>query len=471
MSSLIVDEQEAPAEVAFPEGAQHLEVIAQPGLAAALHAGWGFDARDVGEFREVLQYYGGEVEPLFPRAATDRARHAERLPTYDPTRDEAAYFAVTAPEEALPALRDDLDGLNRVVAAYLLPPTSSPGAFSSIGDVTDRQGYLARAPDGLDARYAWERDGGRGAGVTVVDIEGAWCVEHEAYAASPPTLVAGAPYDERRERDHGTAVLGITGASHDGDGLSGFAPDAEKKLVAHQGITARAISEADDACGPGDLILIEAQRWGPLHVEGEGEVGAIPIEWWPGDFLAVQAATRAGRIVVAAAGNGDQYLLHPAYDVPPGDAAPWSSNPFARAVGADSGSILVGAGAPPDEYDLGPARSRLPFSNWGPSIDAQGWGEHVVTSGYGDLDESESETSAYTARFRGTSAAAAMVAGAVACLQGALRAVGASGLSPAEARAWLRAACTPQQDAPGRPVYERVGGLPDLRSLLDNVPA
>ena len=88
----------------------------------------------------------------------------------------------------------------------------------------------------------------------------------------------------------------------------------------------------------------------------------MPLEWQPAVRTAIQSATARGRIVVEAAGNGDQDLDDPIY-----------GNWFAT----DSGAILVGAGnAPGCRYGTDPtvARGRLSFSNYGSSVDAQGWG-------------------------------------------------------------------------------------------------
>ena len=39
-------------------------------------------------------------------------------------------------------------------------------------------------------------------------------------------------------------------------------------------------------------------------------------------------------------------------------------------------------------------------------------------------------------------------------------------MTPATARAWLRATGSPQQDEPGRPATQRIGNRPDLRALI-----
>src|SRR5262249_39080438 len=158
-------------------------------------------------------------------------------------------------------------------------------------------------------------------------------------------------------------------------------------------------------------------------------------------------------------GNGAEDIDDALYDTPaPGFPKDWK-NPFKRA-NRDSGAILVGAGAPPpgthgrDLY--GPDRSRLDFSNYGSSVDVQGWGREVTTCGYGDL-QGGVEDGWYTDEFAGTSSASPVVVGALACMQGICRANHVALLTPATARPLLRATGSPQQDAPGRPAAQRIG--------------
>ena len=72
----------------------------------------------------------------------------------------------------------------------------------------------------------------------------------------------------------------------------------------------------------------------------------------------------------------------------------------------------------------------------------------------------------YTDEFSGTSSASPIVVGALACVQGILRARGKTPLTPIEARELLRATGSAQQDAPGRPRTQRIGSRPDLRQLV-----
>jgi len=123
----------------------------------------------------------------------------------------------------------------------------------------------------------------------------------------------------------------------------------------------------------------------------------------------------------------------------------WWRNPF-NSSNQSSGAVLVGAGAPPPGThgrDHGPDRSRLAFSNYGARLDAQGWGREVTTTGGswdrpGDLQGGPEEIAWYTDTFSGTSAACPVVVGALAALQGMLKAAAQQPMSPERARAVLR---------------------------------
>jgi len=349
-------------------------------------------------------------------------------------------------------------------------PTASPPA-SRTPDLTGRQGYLEAAPVGVDARYAWTLPGGHGEDVRIIDIEGAWNFMHEDLLGNQGGVIGGTQDEGLEWRDHGTAVSGVFGADLNDFGVTGIAPAANERAISYRGSngwgTGTAIAQAATALRPGDIILIELQRPGPMWT-GLGDHGMIPLEWWPDDFDAIRYATGRGIIVVEAAGNGYQDLDDPIYAQPlPEFPKDWV-NPFDRAR-ADSGAILVGAGAPPEgthESDWGPDRSRLDFSNFGAAIDAQGWGRAVTTCGYGDLQYGPNENQWYTDEFAGTSSASPIVVGAIACLQGVTRARGLAPFGPADIRRLLRATGSPQQDAQGRPATQRIGNRPDLRQLI-----
>ncbi|MET7620740.1 S8 family peptidase [Streptomyces sp. NPDC005408] len=343
-------------------------------------------------------------------------------------------------------------------------------------DFTGRQGYLGPAPDGVDAYWSWQRPGGSGQGVTVVDVEGAWQLGHEDLADRLAGIVVGNPVQDIAWRNHGTAVLGVIGGDRDEKGITGIAPESVTAAASFQGIgSAAAIHAAAERLSPGDILLVELHRPGPRFdfEERDDQRGYIALEWWPDDCAAIRWASEQGVLVVEAAGNGAESLDDAVYERRPDEFPEWWRNPF-NPSNQSSGAILVGAGAPPPGThgrDHGPDRSRLAFSNYGGRVDAQGWGREVTTTGgfwdrAGDLQGGAEEIAWYTDTFSGTSSASPVVVGALACLQGILRAAQLAAMSPEQARDVLRRTGSPQQDAPGRPVSQRIGNRPDIKAAV-----
>jgi Subtilase family len=431
---------------------------------------------------------------LSPVAGEPRTRLAERQAAPKAIADIACYFGVAAPEETEHDLADRLREHPAIELAYVKRPLALPtlppravrpqepvSAEEPPGrpdDYRPRQGYLDPPPEGIGAEAAWTLPGGKGQGVRIIDVEAEWRFTHEDLQHTPGGLVGGRPADDVEFRNHGTNVIGMLGAVHNGRGISGICPDAAIKAVSfmpeRRWGSARAIKLAADMLRPGDILLLEMMRPGPMTPEepGDSQVGYLPVDYWPDDLTAIEYAVSRGVVVVEAAGNGFQHLDDPMYGGPgPGFRAN-RPNPFMR-EGLDSGAIVVGAGAPPPGThgaDYGPDRSRLDFSNWGRCLDAQGWGREVATTGgLGQgpdaLRPGQVEDRWYTDRFSGTSSAAPMVAGALACVQGVLRAAGRRPLTPEEARTALRETGSPQQPAADGSL-ERIGNRPDVEQLI-----
>jgi hypothetical protein len=392
------------------------------------------------------------------------------------------------------SLNQVLRGIDAVDAAYLRPPailTVTPctapallpvgGTAGATGDFSHLQGYLDPASDGgIDARYAWTLEGGLGNGVRVADLERGWCMTHEDLDLAADDFMGGVPSSDLEARNHGTAVMGILAGTHDERGVLGICPSADVKAMAVTGdfnwTMATAIRAAAELLSPGDIILVEQMAPGPNAFQNEEDEqwGFIPVEWWPADCAAIEYASSLGIIVVEAAGNGSQDLDDPVYDTAPRAFGDEWSNPL-RAGGRDSGAILVGAGAPPPgthDASWGPDGSRLHWSNWGSRVDVQAWGREVTTTGgYGsgpdELRPVWDENGWYTNRFSGTSSAAPMVAGALACVQGMRLAAGRDPLTPLEARDLLRETGSPQQPDDEGDDSRRIGTRPDLRSMVE----
>lgn len=443
------------------------ELIVRPKLAGPP------TAAAVPSLNQLLVARGVTLQPVFPSGGQTLLPSAVPVPPHN-------FYWVDAPDDDLDDIADDLVTSGQVDAAYVKPAGAPPtinamapsgGGPPSAGtpDFTNRQGYLGPSPKGVDAQAAWRVPGGKGNGCRIVDLEWGWDLLHEDHGGG--SLVHG---NQHPDPHHGTAVIGVINAPANGFGVTGIAPQSHVDVVSFSMPTASAIWLASQHLRPGDIMLLEIHRPGPRHhfASRRDQLGYVAVEWWEDDFVAIQLATQKGIIVVEAAGNGAENLDDARYDTAgPGFPTSWT-NPYRRS-NRDSGAILVGAGAPPSgthgrHHDTD--RSRLDFSNYGASLDAQGWGREVTTTGYGDLQAGADQHRWYTDQFSGTSSASPMVVGALAAVQGVLRASGRQLLTPATARRLLRATGSPQT-AGVHPSTQRIGNRPDLAAMIAMVQA
>jgi hypothetical protein len=420
---------------------------------------------DGGERLErMLRESGVTLSPLCarPRRAASQA-----------VADLGCYFVVHAGGHAPDrALADRLREHDLVEFAYAKPPVRLPSAPSGDFDLRKGQRYLDDAPAGIGARSVWSRPGGRGAGVRLIDVEADWRLTHQDLRQAWP--LGGRPWGDLADRNHGTNVLGMLIGVHDERGVDGICPDAQVGVVSYMPEdrwgSARAIAYAAGRLARGDILLVEMQGAGPrADVNSRKQDGYLPMSYWPDDLTAIQYAAGRGVIVVEAAGNGGEHLDAADHAGPGPGFRPHRPNPFLR-DGLDAGSILVGAGAPPDSR-FGPELSRLRFSNWGSAVDAQGWGGDVATtggleSGADAAYPGDGEDAWYTKAFGGTSSAAPMVAGALACVQGVLRSAGREPLTPRQARDALRETGSHQRPAKDGSKL-RIGSRPVVPELIE----
>lgn len=404
------------------------------------------------ELADLNLYYAITLDPATVR---DTERLIDRLNALD--------IVETAYPEPVPQpagiLVDRLDARNIAGTAHSEPvPQAAP--CTDIPPLTasfrDRQGYLDPAPRGIDADYAWKFEGGRGEGVRIIDVEGGWNLTHENLPAV--FFQAGENSMNPVWRQHGTAVFGeLVGCGADPEngheyGVTGIAHQAGVgySSIFPSGSYAPAINTAAAELNAGEIVLIELQSGGPacdLSCNCQG-TRFVPTEYAQAVFDVIQTATARGVLVVQAAGNGSNNLDCPAYD-----------GRFDRSV-RDSGAIMVGAGSAGNRVPLG-------FTNYGSRVDLQGWGQSVMTTGYGEIRINGADQDQwYSASFGGTSSASPVVVGAVALVQSVVLAQGLEPLQPADMLQLLQSTGTPQAEDP-----RNIGPLPDLRNALSRMMA
>ncbi|MGW6151488.1 putative mucin/carbohydrate-binding domain-containing protein [Bacillus mycoides] len=312
------------------------------------------------------------------------------------------------------------------------------------------QGYLEAAPKGINASHAWSIKGGDGKGTTFVDMEYGWLLNHEDLVNKNIKLMSGQNISQHRA--HGTSVLGIVSSEDNQIGNIGIAPKANVKVISQirdNGIynTADAILSAVHNLQAGDILLLEAQA----SYDGYGDK-YLPVEVHPDIFDAIRVGTDKGIIIIEAGANGSNDLDN--FKDRNGKKILTRNSPDFK----DSGAIMVGAGSSTVPH------KRLWFSNYGSRLDVYGWGENVDTT---SANPSQNTTNLYTSTFSGTSSASPIIAGAATSIQGIAKEHRGSPYTPAELRNILSNpnTGTKSQD----PWNDRIGVLPDLKSILDNL--
>jgi Subtilase family len=394
------------------------------------------------------------VSRLFESLTADKLRTLmERANKRYKLANSLTFFAVDCPAGTDPELvARALTTWESVEEAYVQsPPTEPPN-----DPFTQRQGHLGPAPQAIDALYAWQVPGGDGRNVRVADIEQGWTLNHENFlqASSASIPLNG---HNRAYFDHGTNVLGVVAAPRNGVGGQGIAHRAQLMAISEWRTPSATVPDIADAImyaaanlRRGDILLIEAQVQVKVHGRSSATVQA-PVEVESLNFHAIQMAIGKGISVVEAAGNGYsnlQDLVHPIKK-----RVLDTSSPQFR----DSGAIMVGAGISTNPHQA------YSTSNFGERIDCFAWGENVYTA---TTDQSGSSTTRYTSIFGGTSAAAAMIAGAAASVQGMARASStARALDPERLRALLRDPAFGTRAVPSA----QIGVMPNLKAIAQRV--
>ena len=355
-------------------------------------------------------------------------------PSDPPPRPLSSIVEVRVPAGGrdLVALLRAIRSLESVEQAYLASRRGAmPGGYGSSGGSLEGDQFYLEAGSGVNAVAAGTA---RGEGVTVIDVERAWGLPHDD--VPEPTVLPGDVIDHWQ--DHGIAVLGILGARDNQVGTRGIATEARLKAIPSQApgfgppnvavAITMLIAPGKSYSAPGDIILIEEQT-----------NGLLPVEIEPHNRAAIQAATACGRVVIEAAVPGGLCL----------DKETWLDQRVLKpgADGyADSGAIMVGSAFP---QTLVPLIS----SNYGERLDCFAPGRDIATTAW---------SNAYMPNFSGTSAAAAIVAGAAAVVQGL---AGGRPLTSRQMR-WVLTDSASMTRGGSRPI----GGLPDLGRIAATRP-
>lgn len=272
---------------------------------------------------------------------------------------------------------------------------------SATPDFQYLQGYLDASPGGVDALYGWAQNGGNGAGVKIIDMENGFNASHEDL---PTTFIQ--LNNTAATTDHGTAVMSILGAKRNGFGVTGIAYGASLGFYGWGSNTPNSIRAAADNLNSGDVLILEGQIDPNItssdQCSSTSQAECVPMEWLQANYDAIKYATNKGIFVVQAAGNGNENL----------DDAKYQSR-FNRNV-RNSGAFLVAATVPAIPS------MRESYSNYGTRVDFNAWGSSVASAGYGGLQNLSNAT--YTQYFSGTSSATPIVAGAIAAIQGYVKA-------------------------------------------------
>lgn len=312
-------------------------------------------------------------------------------------------------------------------------------------DFTVNQTYIGPNP-GLNMQYAWDL-GLKGDGIRIRDVEYGFNENHEdlhvvnAFVAEGMTISSDATVEYT---EHGTPVFGIMMADNGGYGITGLAHEASEMILFPEWQQSGynrilAVNESIAASSAGDVILYEMQDGAGAPAESSNIIWDL-----------TKAASDAGIIIVAAAGNGNQNL----------DGASYQD----YMNRGNSGAIIVGAGTP----DLNHFRFNQPGwwgSTFGSRVDLQGWARNVYACGYGDVIRIGNDFNQGYTNFSGTSSATPMVAACVVVLQSYHHSLTSEYLTGPQIRTILKETGIPQ----GNPNSGNIGPFPNMQAAVQRV--
>lgn len=424
------------------------------------------DEKEIPDLKEKTESEGGRLLPSFFQSRdelevmTELARKASgdlsvpelwrfyrAYPVNDSTEQQAADLA--------DLIRKQFD-VKTVLGGgrYDLPPAAHGGVGHHLGEAGVSAMTLGGpgggppldlphlGAGGVNTLPVAQLAGANGNGIRVAVCDQGWQTNHPGLTGHVSKLSAHGK-DLTTGAGHGTMSLGVLKARHPTSGhVTGVCPGATILFASENGgFRSHSIGDAVSFLNEGDVMLLEMQAMVPLPPE-QPTLDEVPAEYDPDIRAAVLAAAGKGITVVAAAGNQGVNLAD--FKDAAGTAL------WALGAAVDSVAIIVGAGYP-DSH-------RWHSGNYGERVNCQGWGDGVWTTAIGNPS---------WRTFANTSAASALVAGVVACLQGRNKAVFGRSLPPQEVRELLGEDTNGSKQPEENPL-RRIGPLPDLEELFRN---
>ncbi|HBI01071.1 S8 family peptidase, partial [uncultured Flavobacterium sp.] len=348
--------------------------------------------------------------------------------------------------EKLLFLAEEFEKLNSVNYASLIslepikPPFDIP---PTTPDFMVNQTYIGPNP-GLNMQYAWDL-GLKGLGIRVRDVEYGFNSNHEDLNEVNVSIAAGMTIaeDALQYSQHGTSVFGIIIAGNDGYGMTGLAHEATEMIlypewqeIGYSRINA--VNQSIQNSTVGDVIIYEMQEDGPAS----GSSDFVPAEYNSVIWDLTKAASDAGIVIVAAAGNGNQNL---------------NGTLFTSYMNrGNSGAIIVGGGL----SNL--THNKISYSTHGSRVDLQGWAQNVFACGYGTLIMINDDVNQGYVNFSGTSSATPMVAACAIVLQSYHHSLTGNYLTGPQLRTILQETGIPQ----GNPSAGNVGPFPNMKDAV-----
>lgn len=443
--------------------ADHLGIRAVNGQLSATAVTDQHIRRELQQLNHWLRSKNLRPQPLFslPEDRLNRFRERAMAHSGQVLTDLRSFVSLRIPSRPGFSFIDELAHLNRfnwVVVAYLEAPVQALLDFDPpIDDIApvgitpllvNHQRYFYPAPEGVGLFSAWVNPWAKGAGTRVMVYDNNYRASHEDL----PDLfftTGGNPVDEQ----HGTAVLGILGARHNGLGMKGGVYEADigfQKAASAGGSHANNLLNGAMQMGHGDVLVTEVGR--KINALGFScdcnptQANTVPIEFYPAEYQAIEQIIAAGITVVEAAGNGCVDFDDPVFQ-----------DMFNTSL-QDSGAIWAGA-------SLADQRSPTCYSNSGVRVNLHAWGEQVATLLHLREDEvaifDEGLDRRYGPNFGGTSSAAPIIAACAASVQAQAGATIMGPLSPLEVRELLMETGQPQTGELDRPI----GPMPNMENI------